>query len=126
VSLTCSVTSDGSGFDIQLSAEQLGTGGGSIAIASTGQGTVTTSGATVSATFNNPMVGTYRQSDCTLSYTYNGSPVPTTAGPPVAGGRIWAHIDCPNAQDKAMTDPNGNPITCHASADFLFENCSGS
>jgi hypothetical protein len=36
----------------------------------------------------------------------------------IASGRIWAHVDCPNAI-------NGNSgHDCDANADFRFENCS--
>jgi hypothetical protein len=122
VTLSCSVVSSGSGFDIQLSAQESGAQGGVLTIVSAqGQGAVTGTGtATVVAHFGNQAVGHYTQNNCTLSYTYNGDPVPSSAGPAVAGGRIWAHIDCPMAVDSDQT------ATCDAQADFLFENCTGS
>ena len=125
VTLSCSVTpSSNGGFDVQLRAEQTGLGGGSVTIMGTISGMGT--GDMVSADFSNPMVGTYSQDDCTLSYTFDGGPLPLMAGDPaVAGGRIWAHVDCPMAQDTEQTTGNG-VLTCSAQADILFENCSGS
>jgi hypothetical protein len=56
-----------------------------------------------------------------------GQPVPSAVGSPVAAGRIWGHIDCPDAQDSSqhVTGPDGGQeaATCTASADFLFEGC---
>jgi hypothetical protein len=126
VNLTCSVVSDGAGFDISLSAEALGMGGGILTIVSSGQGTVSPSATSVvvSGNFNSPLVGHYIQQNCTLTFAYDGAPVPTS--PPVAGGRIWAHISCPLAVLQGQTGSAGMPIACDAEADFLFENCAGS
>jgi hypothetical protein len=128
VTLSCNVSAVNSGFDIQLQAEQAGTGGGVITITSPlGQGTVSPTATSVSGitgNFNNPQVGHYLDSNCTLTYTYNGAPVPTM--PPVAGGRIWGHLDCPNAVLQGQTGTGGSAIVCDAQVDFLFENCGGS
>ncbi len=119
VTVTCSVVASGSGFDIKLDAEQLGGGGGNLTISSpSGKGAVTESGGTVQASFTNVTTagGSYSESDCTLTYTYGGSPVPTQ--PFVAPGRIWGHVSCP------MAAQNGTSSVCDAEADFFFENCS--
>ena len=64
---------------------------------------------------------------CTITYEYDpfgttggvagDQPVPTS--PPIAAGRIWGHIKCPNA---VSTSTPG--VACDAEADFLFEQCS--
>jgi hypothetical protein len=55
------------------------------------------------------MIANLSEKDCTITYT-NGN-----MG--VAAGRIWAHIDCPTANDA------NRMRTCDANADFRFENC---
>jgi hypothetical protein len=57
-----------------------------------------------------PTTGTNADPGCTISYPL--------AGMGIASGRVWAHIDCPNAADLNVS------VTCDAKADFLFENCS--
>lgn len=63
--------------------------------------------------------------DCTFTETYNNAPLPSGGQP--AQGRIWGHVDCPNATVNGMfgvgVDGGPTPRTCEASADFLFENC---
>jgi hypothetical protein len=123
VTITCSVTSSGMGFALQLSVVQTGPMGGSLTV----QGTVTETGGTVSGNFQSPLTGQYSQSDCTFTPTFLGGPIPLAKGDmPVAGGRIWGHVSCPVAQDPYMNQSNGMPIICDAEADFLLENCSGS
>jgi hypothetical protein len=126
VNVNCSVHPDGNGFDVSLSTELDGPNGGSLTIVSPGSGTVTTSGGSnISATFGSPGSGDYRESNCTITYTYNNMPVPSS--PAIAAGRIWGHISCPNAQDAEQTGPGPDggptPRSCDAEADFLFEQC---
>ena len=127
VHVACTVATSGSGFDINLNATQEGLQGGSITITSpSGQGAVTTSGGSgITAVFQSGQNGTFRDNNCTLSYEYQGSTVPDQ--PPVAAGRIWAHISCPNAQVQGQTvqAPDGGTEnrTCDGEADFLFEQC---
>jgi hypothetical protein len=123
VSVVCSVIPSGSDFAISLAAQVIGSGNASLTIT----GMVMADGATgVSATFFDSAHGAaYDAADCTLSTTYMGQPVPIS--PAIAAGRIWGHIDCPDAiQTGQPTGPDGGPTTiaCAASADFLFENCS--
>jgi hypothetical protein len=136
VSLNCAVHPQGNGFDIQLTAIENGPNGGSLTISSPqGQGTVTMKPSSgVSATFAGmggivfrEQAGTNDPTGCTITYEYDptGStggvagdqPVPTS--PPIAAGRIWGHIKCPNA--VLQTTP---AVACDAEADFMFEQCT--
>jgi hypothetical protein len=127
VHVSCSVTTSGSGFDVSLNATLEGQQGGSLTITSpSGQGAVTESGGTgITGVFQSPIDGVYRQKDCTIDFSYNGNPVPDS--PPIAAGRIWGHIKCPNAvlSGQTTTGADGGPadVACDAEADFLFEQC---
>jgi hypothetical protein len=117
-SVSCTVKASGSGFDIVLAATVTGSQGGSVHIASpTGKGAVTTSGSSsLAVSFTSAQYpGTYTQSDCTLTFTYEGAPV--SDYPPVAASpsHIWGHVSCPAAMKGTST--------CDAEADFLFEYC---
>ncbi len=126
--VTCTVHPQGNGFDIELSVDVAGNPGGNISITSPqGEGAVTTSGGTgITASFYSNNRGPYSESNCKITYTYQGQAVPVS--PPIAAGRIWGHIDCPQAveQGQTTTGPDGGPATiaCPASADFLFEQCN--
>jgi hypothetical protein len=126
VTVTCSVVASNGGFDVQLDAEQLGPQGGNLRISSpSGQGAVTTTGGTVSVTFTNQTAaGSFSQSDCTVTYTYQGTNLsdPSLLGsnPPVAPGRFWGHISCPTVTNSGSSPP----AVCDGEADVLFENCS--
>jgi hypothetical protein len=128
VSVSCTVATSGNGFDIDLNATQEGLSGGSLTISSpSGTGAVTQSGGSgITGVFQSGQYGTYRETDCTISFSYNSGMVPDQ--PPIAGGRIWAHISCPTATQSGKTTnaPDGGTesVTCDAEADFLFEQCS--
>jgi hypothetical protein len=128
VHVTCSVRAVGAGFDIALSATLEGVNGANLTITSpTGAGAVTANGGSgITGVFQSTNLGTYRQNDCTITFTYNGETVPDS--PPIAAGRIWGHISCPAAQDGArqVMEPDGGStnVQCDAEADFLFEQCS--
>jgi len=120
VAVACKVTPSGNGFDIDLSVDQSGTQGASMTITSpSGLGAVDpTNGATgITATFTSYSDGgPYTSNACVITFDYNMAPVPVS--PPVAGGRIWGHIECPVAM------LGGQPgKQCDARADFLFEQC---
>jgi hypothetical protein len=127
VSVNCSVTTSGGGFDISLNIIMEGTGGGSLTITSpAGQGAVTDSGGSgISVQFQSATNGAFNETDCTLTYTYNGETVPDN--PPIAAGRIWGHIECPKAisSGTTVTGPDGGLTArqCDGKADFLFEQC---
>jgi hypothetical protein len=122
------VRPSGSGFDIVLYAVLSGTSGGTVAITSPpSEGAVTTSGGVgISASFLETDMGTFTSTDCTITFTYMGEPVPVS--PPVAAGRIWGHLECPDALEANHlgTGPDGGAtvVTCPVSADFLFEQCA--
>jgi hypothetical protein len=126
--IDCTVHPSGSGFDISLSVSVAGTPGGNITITSpAGTGAVTTSGGKgITASFFSNNRGPYAETDCTISYRYMGAAVPDN--PPIAAGRIWGHIVCPNAKESGQTTtgPDGGAVArqCPASADFLFEQCN--
>jgi len=125
VQVKCTVSPSGGGFDVQLQATENGVG--TLIITSpAGQGAVSDQGGqNITGVWESQTNGTYRESDCTISYMYNGSTVPDS--PPIASGRIWGHISCPNAQIGGVTAmlPDGGVMdkTCDNEADFLFENC---
>lgn len=125
VQVSCTVSPSGGGFDIKLQATENGVG--TLIITSPpGQGAVTDQGGqNITGVWESQVNGTYRESDCTISYNYNGGSIPDS--PPVAAGRIWAHLSCPNAQIGGVTAmlPDGGVTdkTCDNEADFLFENC---
>jgi hypothetical protein len=127
VHVSCTVATSGDGFDVSLAATQEGLTGGSVIITSpSGQGAVTQMGGTgISASFESETYGTYREDDCTISFTYQGGPVPDQ--PPLAAGRIWGHLSCPTAQVSGQTvmSPDGGTQDrqCDGEADFLFEQC---
>jgi len=126
VHVACTVSASSNGFDIDLNVTQEGTKGGSVTITSpTGQGAVTQSGGSgITGVFESAGYGTYRETDCTIAFTYNGTPVNQT---PLAAGRIWGHISCPTAQvsgQTVMVDGGTQNVQCDAEADFLFEQCS--
>ncbi|MGH7294868.1 MAG: hypothetical protein ACRELB_08045 [Polyangiaceae bacterium] len=127
VHVNCTVSTVGDGFDVSLSVIEEGTTGGSVVITSpSGQGAVTASGGTgISASFVSNKNGAFRETDCTITYKYDGADVPDQ--PPIAAGRIWAHLSCPSAQESGttLTGPDGGPTTrqCDGEADFLFEQC---
>lgn len=127
VHISCTIATSGGGFDINLNATQEGLSGGSLTITSpSGQGAVTTSGGTgITAVFESGQDGTFRGTNCTLSFSYQGGTVPDQ--PPIAAGRIWGHISCPDSEVAGQTvpAPDGGTEnrTCDGEADILFEQC---
>jgi hypothetical protein len=126
VRVACTVHPDHNGYDIDLDVEIAGQG--AMHVFSSAPGAVTSSGATgIGATFSQNVGGasqTYSANNCTLMYTYQTKPVPNPM--PVAPGRIWAHVSCPDAEAASgvLVDGATVPFQCDAEADFLFENCA--
>lgn len=122
VSLDCTVSPDGSNFNIEVSSSvktQLSGGGGSMTV--TGVVNPSTGGTGLHGTFAYGGVQ-YDDPNCTLVFTYMGNDITLqNDAPKVATGRIWGHVDCPNASSSG----SGQNFTCDASADFVFENCGG-
>jgi len=133
LSVDCTVSPSGGGFDIHLSASQPGASGGALIVTGHVDGTT---GGTVNAQFESQMAGKTYSADtatnnCTLTYTYMGQDVP--AGQRISAGSIFAHIDCPNAEIQGGSISGGQVMTedggvanaqCPGTADFLFQNCN--
>ena len=123
VTLSCAVDPSGAAFKVKINAEIGGQNGGSVTIV----GNVDATGGTgIYGGFTSAQNGTFVAQDCSITFTYNMEPVPV-GGSPVAAGRIWGHIDCPNAMESGTAeitaDGGATQRTCDAHADFLFENC---
>ncbi len=120
VSVSCTVRGS---FDVSLTAALGGTIGGSMEIS--GHVTASNGGSNINASFTSNGLS-YSETDCTIAFTYNGAPVPTK--PPIAGGRIWAHLKCPSmanpAHQQRLADGSQVSETCDGEADFLFDNCN--
>lgn len=115
VHVTCTVTSNSSGgFNLALSAIQDGSNGGSMTITGMVDSNANGSGLTGSFVYAGIDL---QDTSCTMTATYYGQP-PPISGNPVAPGRIFAHVDCPTAVAQ-----QGQSQTCHAAADFVFEDC---
>jgi hypothetical protein len=121
VNVKCSVTG---GYDVALQASLGATGTlgifGHVDPNAGGQGLsgdITYQGSEYQAT-----------NSCTVTFTYSGAPVPES--PPIARGRIWAHLSCPQMGDPNMVrhvtlmDMSLVPEVCDGEVDFIFENCS--
>jgi hypothetical protein len=120
--IQCSVSGGGSSFQVTLSAAVDGQGSFSLYGKVDGNG----NGTGIIANFTAANNGAFRASDCTVSPSFMNGPVPVN-GSPVTGGRIFAHVDCPDAmnmQQSGVADDGGIAFkTCDAHADFLFQNC---
>jgi hypothetical protein len=125
VELTCSVRPMGSSFSVTLGVHQANvTGMGQVNFAVSGVVDPANGGTGITADISNPSsFGDYSSKSCTINFITPTAGAPI--GPPVAGGRIWAHLSCPAAQNPDMTTSTGAPATCDAEADFIFENCGG-
>jgi|CZKU01.1.fsa_nt_gi hypothetical protein len=118
VSVECTVSPSGDGFDLQLGAS--GPNGGRVTII----GHVTSKGGTVHGSIANNNYGSFSSNSCTLTYEFNRNAVPS--GQAISAGEIFGHIECPGATDpNGPQNADGSPVTCDASADFLFSNCAG-
>jgi hypothetical protein len=135
VAISCTVHADGDGFDLALFANERGPQYDGLWFTSqrglpvttmptshvAAYFTSSTRGVAFSAGANeNDVVG------CTITYEYDpggslgglAGDTPVPASPPIAAGRIWGHIKCPNAFDTAMPS-----VVCDIEGDFMFENC---
>jgi hypothetical protein len=122
--ISCSVHPQGSSYAVNLQLSQ-GTnvsGSGSSSLTVTGV-VDPAAGATMDVvgdvSTNNG--GEYSSGTCSITFSTPGAGA-SPSGPPVAAGRIWAHLSCPAAQNAAIVVGAG-PATCDAEADFIFENC---
>ena len=121
VNVKCSVTG---GFDINLQAS-LGARG---ALQIFGHVDGNSGGTGVSADITYEGSDYQANANCTVKYTYGSDSVPEN--PPVAHGRIWAHLSCPQMGDPSgvrqviLMDMSQVPEICDGEVDFIFENCS--
>jgi hypothetical protein len=126
VDVSCTVSSNGGGFDLKLSATQEGMMGGTLTIVTVpGKPVPAQGGPGLSGSFSTS-TGSFQDSNCTLSFSYSGGPVPIS--PPISPGTIFGHISCPNAQSTSGTmqtlmDGASITQTCDGEADFYFTNC---
>ena len=123
VDIHCTVAAASGGFRIALNASlnsMLQATGGSLQ--ATGTVDATQGGSNIDVTVNNAGTGIYQESDCTITYMFDLTTGLSPALPAAAPGRIWGHLDCPNAVD-ANASSGGGPVACHVQADFVFENC---
>ena len=118
VSIACKVSASGSGFSLDLSAEEQGQMGATLSL--TGTVDDNTGGTNVTASLGSVNDGTYISNACTVTWEYQGAMVPVT--PEVAARRVWGHVSCPAAQNSQQ-DIMGQPAECDLEADFLFEQC---
>ncbi len=135
LSLNCTVTANGDGFDIQLDASLPGSSGGEF----TANGHVTigsadglSGGGTVNTQFVSQSEGVaYEGKGCAVTYTYLSQPIAQSQR--VSPGSFFGHISCPDAMDSGssvsgtqVTEPDGSlgTATCDGEADVLFKNCS--
>jgi hypothetical protein len=112
------------GFDVSLNASVGGAQGGALQV--TGHVDPISGGQGILGLLTS-QGGAYRESDCTIVFTYSGGAVPDPQ--PIAPGRIWAHLSCPKmlSQDGhivRLSDGTSVTETCGGEVDFVFENCS--
>ncbi len=123
LTVNCTVTSNGGGYDVRLSAQLPGSEGGAFSLT----GHVDANGGTgLTAIFANAMEGDFSSTSCTVTYKYAGSTI--AADQTVSAGQIFGHVDCPEATNSntqiTLSDGAAATTTCDASADFLFQNCA--
>jgi hypothetical protein len=115
LTLTCTVTSSGSGFAVQAS---LTTAVGAFQITGTftapgkggvgGGGMATTSFSNTDGVYSSPNMG------CTVNFTQGSG---EALGMGVMPGAVWGNVICPT-----LTLANGESV-CSGTAEFKFENC---
>jgi hypothetical protein len=108
-SVSCSVVEAGEGFDVALHAELSGATGGAMTLTGHIKRQDTSPGVSLATTRKGE---TYNGSaNCTVTFN-------TAVGHAIAGGRVWALIDCPDAEA-----PSQQRI-CATHSEFRFENCT--
>lgn len=108
VSISCSVTTKDDGFDVRATAQLTGATGGAVTITGFFRPTGDQPDITMALTRRGE---TFSDSKCVARFD-------TQLGHAVATGRVWASIECPNAEY-----PSAQQI-CRSKAQFRFENCS--
>ncbi len=108
VSIACSVTPKGDGFDVRASAQLSGATGGAMTISGLFRPTGDQNDITVSLSKRGE---TFTDLKCVARFSPD-------AGQGVAAGRIWATVECANAEYEDTKQ------ICKSSSQFRFENCA--
>jgi hypothetical protein len=116
VVVVCDVKASGGGFSIELEAGELSLStGGDLRVS--GEVTDGGTGTNIAVAFNAGGQN-YTASDCTVTTAFAVTPGVPPAPPSVAAGRIFGHLECPDATSQTAIG------SCALGADFVFENCS--
>jgi hypothetical protein len=118
VTVTCTVSPSGSGFQVTASA-------GNATSALVIRGLLSpTAGATteqpnITASFTSTL-GSYSSGGptCTVDFNANSSETNGTGVMGVAAGRVWGNITC-----QSLSAANGQQSVCEGVAEFKFEDC---
>lgn len=115
VSIECSVSPGGKGFNVDVVAELAGSEGGSVRIS----GDFSTEGEQtgVSAVFQRGDFGQFAATGCTVSYFADGEDTTQKTFRGVAAGRVWGFLTCDAAENASSNK------ACKATTQFRFENC---
>jgi hypothetical protein len=115
--VTCSVTPSGSGFAVSADVDSEG---GGFAVSGMMPSSGTGSGIRASLTPTSAPV-LYSAVNCSVTLANASTPeYDPSSGPPIAPGRVWATVNCPD-----MT-VNGQSGVCDGVITLRFENCGGS
>ncbi len=126
VEISCSVHPQGNVYAIDLQISQgdvSATGSSSMTVTGTVDPAI--GGTNITGDVSSTSGGDYSSPSCAITF-YTPAAGAEPAGPPVAPGRIWAHLSCPAAQNQALMVTMGMqnvPATCDVEVDFIFENC---
>jgi hypothetical protein len=106
--VSCSVVEEGDGYKVQAHAELTGATGGAVTIVGHFGKAGDQPEISVSLTKRGE---TFKDDHCTARFD-------TTLGHAVAAGRVWAQVECANAEYASAQQ------ICASKAQFRFENCS--
>jgi hypothetical protein len=107
VSISCSVTAGGDGFDVKATVQLTGATGGSVSLF----GHVTPAGDSPNITVNLTKGGeTFKSAVCVMKFD-------ATVGQAVAAGRIWGTADCADANNDVSQQ------LCTSHVQIRLENC---
>jgi len=115
--VTCSVVPSGPHFKVSADVESAS---GSFTISGILPSSGTAGGITASLEYTGAGSKVlYRGTGCTVALADSSTPgFPATAGPPIAGGRVWATVTC---EDMTASGEAGH--VCEGVVVFRLENC---
>ena len=108
VTISCSVTEKGDGFEVRAQTQLTGATGGAVTITGLFRPTGDQQDITVNLTKGGE---TFASSKCVARFD-------TVLGHGVAAGRVWAQVECADAENSKAQQ------ICESTAQFRFENCS--